>query len=88
MTFEQTRSNLIGKLIDSNKVDDAFRLARQYQDYKILVQLSVDDQRMCNDGQIKDLVSAFGEEFAFVLFDQYLENGTEFDGELLRRAKN
>lgn len=58
-----------------SRTENAFQLAERYLDFRSLVELSVGLQPAGSRARIQYYIGKFKEEFAYVLFEWYIEKG-------------
>ncbi|KAH8920014.1 hypothetical protein BT69DRAFT_1336824 [Atractiella rhizophila] len=70
-----TRPLMLKALMRASSFDDAMKLAQRYCDFRILVELCAHPQYGSQD-KIASMIELFKEDFAFQLYQYYLEQGT------------
>ena len=62
-------------IVDFDRVDEAYALAEHHHDFSSLVYLCHDPVAGRGEAKVQTYIELFGEEFAFVLYQWYIDNG-------------
>ncbi|KAL7420109.1 hypothetical protein Q5752_005074 [Cryptotrichosporon argae] len=73
--WAQLKPRVIRPLVDIDRVPEAYELAEHHSDFPTLVYLCHHPAAGTGPVQIQTYIERFGEEFAFVLYQWYIDNG-------------
>lgn len=59
-----------------DRISEAYELAEHHNDFVTLVSLCHDTKAGKGEGKIQTYIERFGEEFAFVLYQWYIDQGS------------
>ncbi|WVF65992.1 hypothetical protein IAT40_000730 [Kwoniella sp. CBS 6097] len=73
------KPRVIRPLVGIDRVSEAFELAENHTDFLTLVALCHDPQAGANPARLQTYIERFGEEFAFVLYQWYIDQGQAYE---------
>ncbi|KAL1411896.1 hypothetical protein Q8F55_002882 [Vanrija albida] len=73
--WAELKPRVIRPLVDIDRVDAAYELAEHHRDFPTLVYLCQNPASSAGPGRIEQYIERFGKDFAFVLYQWYIDNG-------------
>ncbi|OCF44072.1 hypothetical protein I317_02025 [Kwoniella heveanensis CBS 569] len=73
------KPRVIRPLVGIDRVSEAYELAENHTDFLTLVVLCHDPQAGSNPARLQTYIERFGEEFAFVLYQWYIDQGQAYE---------
>ncbi|WVQ93625.1 hypothetical protein IAU59_000701 [Kwoniella sp. CBS 9459] len=73
------KPRVIRPLVGIDRVAEAYELAENHTDFLTLVVLCHDPQAGVNPARLQTYIERFGEEFAFVLYQWYIDQGQAYE---------
>ncbi|TXT07474.1 hypothetical protein VHUM_03194 [Vanrija humicola] len=73
--WAELKPRVIRPLVDIDRVDAAYELAEHHRDFPTLVYLCQNPASSAGPGRVEQYIERFGKDFAFVLYQWYIDNG-------------